>query len=93
MNNRASTTISTKLAMQEKLLLEKLVEQRGTTPSEAMRFCLTQHNEQRRLEQLLAEQERRQYKATFAMLALALELKPEERKQIAKQLREIGVTW
>ncbi len=93
MNNRTTPTISTKLSTQERLSLDELVEQRGSSRSEALRYCFTEYLEKQSLVQQLDERERRLFKGIFAMLALALQLSAEERKQMTKQLRTIGVSW
>lgn len=93
MNNKTTPTISTKLSSQERLNLDELVEQRGSSRSEALRFCFNEYLEQESLVQQLNDRERRLFKGIFAMLALALQLTAEERKQMTKQLRSIGISW
>ncbi|MFT6989631.1 MAG: metal-responsive CopG/Arc/MetJ family transcriptional regulator [Paraglaciecola sp.] len=93
MRNKNTPPVSTRLSIQESLYLDEIVEERGSSRSEALRHCFNEYRKQHSIEQRLIEQERRLSKVMFAITSFGLQLSQDERKQMAKQLREIGVKW
>jgi Lon protease-like protein len=93
MNPILDKAVTIRFNKEDHTLLIQQAEQQGCSIADMVRKSWRHYQQQQQLEQHLMKQERRQYKATFAMLSLALELKPNERQQMMTKLREIGVTW
>lgn len=93
MNQPLDKAVTIRFSRGDYLQLQQHAEDQQCSVADMVRTAWHQFQQQQQMEQRLTEQERRLCKAMFAITALGLQLKPEERKQMAQQLQQMGVKW